>query len=131
MAYYDDFLDGTTMESASSGNVAAATASCSFAADPGIMNFLSGFNLTGSGATVGNVVSLTVTGLLGGTMTYTVAVPTGATIGVPALIVQFPEAIMASAANTAITVSVPSFGTGNTHAAVSMYGYRRKVVTTT
>ena len=131
MAYYDDFLDGTTMESASSGNIAANTCSCSFAADPGIMNFLSGFNLTGAGASSATVVSLTVTGLLGGTMTYTVGVPSGANVSIQPLIVQFPEAIMATAANTAITVSVPTFGTGNTNVAVSMYGYRRKVVKTT
>jgi len=127
MAYYDDFLDGTAVESASSGNVAAGTCSASFAADPNVMNFISGFTLTGSGATAASVVQLTVAGVLGGTQTYIVPVPAGVTVSIQPLVVQFPEPIQAAAKNTAITVSVPTFGSGNTNVAISMYGYRRRL----
>lgn len=126
MAFYDKVLDGATMEGASSGNVAAGTAAASFAAASDVLNYLSGFTVTGGGATGASVVNLTVSGLLGGTQTYAVAVPAGATLGISPLVVQFPEPIQATARNTAISVSLPTLGAGNTNASVNIYGYRVK-----
>ena len=39
--------------------------------------------------------------------------------------VRFPQPLPASAVNTAITVTVPSFGAGNTNAAVVVYGFMK------
>lgn len=108
---------------ASSGNVAAAAATATLAAVAERINFLSGFEVTGAGATAASVVAVTVTGLLGGTLTYNVVVPAGATTSITPLVVSFTRPLEASAANTAIVVSAASFGVGNTNASVNAHGF--------
>jgi hypothetical protein len=71
------------------------------------------------------VVSSTVTGVKGGTLTYTYATGVGATVANAPLTVEFTPCIPASAPNTAIVVSLPSLGAGNTNAAVTAGGYMR------
>jgi hypothetical protein len=123
--------DGTTMvyqgygpvTTYSSGNVANATASATIPAVAARTCYISGFEVTGAGATVGGVVSLTITGLLGGTATYSVTAPTGATVGLTPLVIEFNPPLPASAANTAIVVSLPALGAGNTNAAVVAHGF--------
>jgi hypothetical protein len=107
----------------SSGNVANATASATIPAVAARTCYISGFEVTGAGATVGGVVSLTITGLLGGTATYSVDAPTGATVGLTPLVIEFNPPLPASAANTAIVVSLPALGAGNTNAAVVAHGF--------
>src|SRR5438270_371411 len=109
-----------------SGSVAAATATATIAATAGKLNYLEGFDVTGGGATAASIVSVTVTGLQGGTLTYSLAVVAGATVNVNplgGLSVRFPQAIPATAANVAIAVVVPSLGSGNTNATAVAYGY--------
>lgn len=53
--------------------------------------------------------------------------PLGATAALTSLIVAYTRPIPASAVNTAITVNVPSFGAGNTNAAVTAHGFQRTV----
>lgn len=123
--------DGTTMvyqgygpvSSFSSGNVANATAAATIPATASRLSYITGFEVTGAGATVGSVVSLTITGLLGGTATYSVAAPTGATVGLTPLTIEFNPPLPASAVNTAIVVSLPALGAGNTNAAVVAHGF--------
>lgn len=107
---------------ASSGNVAAATATATLTGKPGMSTYITGFVICGGGATAASVVQATVTGVTGGTMTLPIGIPAGATAGVN-FQVNFPLPIPSSALNTNIVVSVPSFGTGNTNAAVVAYGY--------
>jgi hypothetical protein len=126
MAFYDQVLTGATPESASSGNVAAGTAAASFAAATDVLNYLSGFVVTGSGATGASVVNFTITGLLGGTQTYNITVPAGATTTITPLVVTFPDPIQATAKNVAIAASLPTLGAGNTNASVNIFGYRLK-----
>ena len=66
--------------------------------------------------------TVTVTGLAIGTLSFKLAIPAGATVGVTALNVRFGEGLSASAVNTAITLNVPSFGVGNTDAAAALWG---------
>lgn len=123
--------DGTTMafqgagpvSTFSSGNVANATATATIPAVAGRTGYLTGFEVTGAGATAGSVVNLTVTGLLGGTATYSVVVPTGVTTSITPLVVGVNPPLPASAVNTAIVVSVPAFGAGSTNAAVVAHGF--------
>lgn len=115
---------GVTALQSSSGNVAAATATATLAGAASTTAYLTGFSFTGSGATAASVVNGTITGLLGGTMTFTVSVPAGATLGVTPVKMDFYPPIPASATNTSIVVSVPSLGIGNTNATVSSWGYR-------
>lgn len=115
---------GGASVAASSGNVAAAVATATLAAAAGKTTYISGFEITGGGATAGSIVIATVTGPLGGTLSYNIAVPTGAAVGVLPLVVEFSPPLPASAVNTPIVVSAPSFGAGNTNAAVSAHGYQ-------
>ena len=111
--------------SATSGVVAAAAATAAMPAVAGKTNYLMGFEFSGLGATGASVVTATLTGLLGGTRSYTISVPAGATLQTtPATIfIKFAIAVPASAPNTAITWSVPSLGTGNTFSIASIEGY--------
>ena len=109
--------------SASSGNVAAAIAAATLPVAPGKTNYLSGIAITGSGATAASVVNPTVTGLNGGTLTLTLAVVAGATLSNTPLILTFNPPIPAAGINTAIVVSVPSLGAGNTNSTASLWGF--------
>jgi hypothetical protein len=108
----------------SSGNVAAATATASLAAAPGFMNYICGFLITGGGATGASIIQPTITGLNGGTMTMSMGIIAGVTLNQPPLNVFLFPCQTATALNTAITLSVPSFGAGNTNATASVWGYR-------
>jgi hypothetical protein len=83
--------------------------------------------VTGGGATAASVVEITVTGLLAGTLKYEMNVAAGVAAAVNAqggLFIRFPTPLPGSALNQAITVTLPSLGSGNTAAAVSAYGFQ-------
>jgi hypothetical protein len=107
-----------------SGDVAAATATATLAAAAAKTTHIAGLLITGSGATAASVVSATITGLIGGTLTIPLAVPAGATVGLTPLFMEFNPPRAASAANTAIAVTLPSLGTGNLHASVCAWGHQ-------
>lgn len=113
------------MLSAASGNVANASAVATLAGAASKTTYITGFVVTASGATAALVVNGTVTGLIGGTMTFTFAFPAGATVGATPLIVTLSRPIPASATNTSIVVTLPAGGAGNTNAAVTAFGFRR------
>lgn len=114
---------GATPVHADSGNGAAAAIAATLPAVAGKTNYLTGFEVTGGGATAASLVDVTVTGLLGGTETYVLGVVAGAAAGNQPLIVQFDPPIPASGVNTAITVNVPSLGAGNTKARAQVHGF--------
>jgi len=111
--------------SASSGNVAAATATATLPAVANRVTYICGFAATGGGATASAVVNLTITGPANGTMTYTYGAVTGATTPNPPLVVNFTPCVSASAPNTTIVVSMPTLGAGNTNAAIDAWGEQR------
>lgn len=119
----DEYPDGATPVTASSGDIAAGTAAAALPAVAGKTNYITGFTVTGSGATVGAVVAVTVVGGISGTMTFTYTAIAGAVLSNQPLIVSFPYPIPASAVNTAITVSCPTLGTGAAHNTVNAFGY--------
>lgn len=92
------------------------------AAQAGKTNYLTGFEVTVGGATAGSVINVTVTGLTGGTLTYALAVPTGAALSA-SLVLEFTQPIPASAANTAVVVTVPAAGSGSTVQTASAHGF--------
>lgn len=108
---------------AGSGVVANAIATASLAAQSDATLYLSGVQVTGAGATSAATVTLTLTGLKGGTLSYVVNVPAGANAAAPNLLLSFYPALPASAANSAITASLPAFGAGNTAASVNLQGF--------
>lgn len=109
---------------AASGNVAAATATATLTHDGTLLTYLSGFEATAGGATAAAVVSLTVTGLLGGTLTYTFGAPLGAGVPATPLVVEFDPPLQAASASTDVVVSMPSLGTGNTNASIVAHGFK-------
>lgn len=108
---------------AASGVVAASTATATIAAQTWGTNYLSGFQVTGSGASSATTVTLTITGLKGGNLTYVVPVPAGVNASVQPLAVSFYPALPASGPNVAIAASLPSFGSGNAAASVNIQGF--------
>ena len=108
----------------SSGNAANAAANASFNAVAGVTNYLLGIAFTGSGSTAGLVVNQSISGLIGGTMTFVFTAPTGVLAGANPLVLTFWPAIPASAVNTQIAAQLPALGAGSTNAAVVMWGYR-------
>lgn len=115
---------GTTVLQSSSGNQAAAIATATLAGAASVTTYISGFLVTGSGATAGAPITGTITGLVGGTMSFTVNVATGVTLSNEPVFATFTPPLPASAVNTSIVVSVPSLGAGSTNSTVSAWGYR-------
>lgn len=109
---------------AASGNVANGSAAATLAAVVAKTTYITGFQCTASGATTGLAVNLTVVGVITGTMTYTFVFPAGVLVAATPLNVSFPTPIQASATNTAIVVTLPAGGTGNTNAACSAQGFQ-------
>jgi|RhiMetdeSRZDD1v2_1073273.scaffolds.fasta_scaffold165827_3 hypothetical protein len=112
---------------AMSGNVAAATATATLAAnsDARKITYICGFAATSGGATSAAVVNLTVTNVITGTQTYTYGANTGAGVPTAPLVVQFSPCLPATGPSTTIVVSMPSLGAGNTNASVNAWGFQR------
>lgn len=115
---------GATAVQSSSGNVANASAVATLAAAVGKTTYITGFQVTSGGATAASLKSVTITGLLGGTATYTIGVVAGAAAPNAHLVVTFTPPIPGSATNTAIVVTVPALGAGNTNATVTAHGFQ-------
>lgn len=113
----------TTPLIAGSGNVAAASAAATLTGTSTTTVYLAGFEVTGSGATAALPVSVTVSGLLGGSRLYTYNFAAGVLVGNTPLIVTFDPPLPASAINTAIAVTCPSGGSGNTNNTVVAHGF--------
>lgn len=111
--------------SVATGSNAQLTPTIAAAADH--TNYLTGFSVTGLGATAASGVLVTITGLLGGTRRYRVQVPAGATTGITPLVVEFTQPQPASAKNTAIVLTVAAFGAGNTEANAELHGFAAPV----
>jgi hypothetical protein len=105
--------------------VANATLTITLGALPGKTTYVSGFEITGLGATAVTTVTATLATLNGGqTFSYSIAVPAGVTTGIQPVQVQFVPAIPATAVNTVITLTVPAFGAGNTLVCGTLHGWR-------
>jgi hypothetical protein len=113
----------TQLTASSTGGAQANN--CTLAGAAGKTTYLTGFEVTGAGATGASVITITVTGTISGTLNYSLAIPAGASAGVTPLIVEFAEPIAASGANTAIVLNVPSFGAGNTNASAVAHGFQQ------
>lgn len=122
--FYGTGVNGSASRTnASSGNVAAATATATLAAVAAKTNYITGWDVNAGGATAASIVSCTVTGLAGGTETRALPVVAGVTAPNTPLVVRYPAPIPASAVNVAIVVSCPTLGAGNTNATVNAYGF--------
>ncbi|RUV16965.1 MULTISPECIES: hypothetical protein [unclassified Mesorhizobium] len=116
---------GATAVTASSGNVANGAAVATLPGVVGQTTYITGFEITAGGATAAALVAATLSGIVGGTATYIFAAPAGVAVGAAPLVVQFAQPIPASAANTAIVLTLPALGAGNTNAAVVAHGFQQ------
>lgn len=119
-----DYPVGAVPVQASSGNVANAAATATLPAAAGKTTYMTGFTISGAGATAALVVNPTIVGLLGGTATYTYTFVAGVTTPNTTLAIRFFKPLPGSAINTAIVVSCPAGGAGNTNNTVSVEGYQ-------
>lgn len=110
--------------SVSSGVVSNANAVATLAAAAGKTTYITGFSLSALGATAAANVTATITGLKN-QLNFEFAFPVGATVAATPLTVTFPEPIPASSVNTAIVVTLPAAGAGNTVAIANAYGFQR------
>lgn len=86
--------------------------------------YVTGFEITGLGATAAAQVTATLGALLGNvTFSYEIVVPAGVTTALPSLIVQFTKPVCGSAKGQAVTLSVPGFGAGNTNLNINLHGF--------
>jgi|SRR5579862_204307 len=114
---------GATPLNATSGDVAAATAAATLAGAANKTTYITGFTISGAGATGASVVLVTITDGTW-TLTYDLAVVAGAALQNAMVKDTFNPPLPASAPNTAIVVSCPTLGTGNLHNCANAYGYR-------
>lgn len=123
MSTFPHFPDGSIPLSSSSGTIAANTATATLAPPTGRTAYICGFIITSTGSTGAAVVAPTITGPIGGTMTFAYATVAGATLSNQPLIVNFSTPIAASTFSTDIVVSMGTLGLGNTNATVNAWGY--------
>lgn len=109
---------------AASGNVAAAAATATLAGVAGKTTYITGFRCGGGGATAASLVAITVTGLVSSTQTYTIGPVAGVTLITQPVERRYEPPVPASAANTAIVVSMASLGAGNTRADCNAEGFQ-------
>lgn len=121
--YNSDYPAAAVALIAGSGNIANASAAATLTPTALTTAFISGFEVTGSGATAGLPVTVTVAGLLGGTRSYTYSFAAGVLVANQPLIVQFAPPLPASAVNTAIVVTCPASGAGGTNNTTVAHGY--------
>lgn len=108
---------------AASGTASAGAITCTLTGASGQLTHIQGLTISGLGATGASAVAVTITGLAS-TVTVYVAVPAGATVAIAPVYLSFPVPIPAAAPGNNIVVNVPSFGSGNTSAAASAWGFR-------
>lgn len=90
----------------------------------GTLAFVQSISLTGLGATAAGQVTAVLSGLLGGSISYPITVPAGATVPITPIFDTFgTPGLQASAAATAIVLTLPAFGAGNTLEEAALNGY--------
>jgi hypothetical protein len=114
---------GSTALIAKSGNVANGSAAATLTGTATTTVYITGFEITGSGATTGLPVTVTVAGLLGGTIQYTYVFVAGVLLPNTPLLARFQPPLPAAAVNTAIVVTCPASGAGGTNNTVVAHGF--------
>jgi len=110
---------------AACNDAANATATATLTAVANLTWYIYGYQITSNGATVASGgVNATITNLLGAA-TMNISVAAGVLGTEDEKIVMFPVPIPASGVNTAVVISIPAIGTGNTHASCALFGELR------
>lgn len=128
MTSHEILKGDATAAAGSAQNATAGANTATLASASGKTAWITGFDVTGTGATTGSGINVTVTGLASGagsTLNYGLQVPAGVTAALTGggLFIKYDKPLPASALNTNILVTCPSFGSGNTAASVNVYGF--------
>jgi len=108
----------------SSGNVADAAAVATLDSDAGRLTYITGFDVYGAGSTTALPVTVTVSGIKGGSLVYNYVFEAGVLVRNTPLEIRFKKPIPASAVDTDIVVTCLAGGAGNTHNTVNAYGFK-------
>lgn len=92
---------------------ATTTGAVTLTIPAGKMGYLSGFDIDGLGATAGAIAALTITGLIGTTMTFDIGIPAGATVPVQ-ISKRFNPPLQGTTTGVNIVLNQAAFGAGNT-----------------
>lgn len=118
-----DYPAGAIPITGDSGNQANTAAVATLAGVAGKTTWITGFEVTGTGATGVLVVTVAVAGPAA-SLHYTYVFVAGVTTPNTPLIVEFPKPVPAAAVNTPITVTVPASGLGGTNSTAVAHGYQ-------
>lgn len=110
---------------ASSGVVASNDAVATIPAVAEKQAYLTGFRVSGLGATAALAVTVSVAGVAEDDLEFAYVAAEGATVQNEDLIVAFPYPIPALDAETDIVITCPDLGAGNTHNSVTAFGIYR------
>lgn len=109
---------------ATSGDIANNTAAATLAGVANKTTWLTGFIITGSGATAGLAVVVAVTGLAT-PISFIYCAAAGVAVANTPLVFFPQQPLPASAVNTAIVVTCPALGSGAAHNIVTAFGFQR------
>lgn len=117
---YVQVTPGTPLVGNSSG--AAQANNCTITAPAAQTAYVQGFTVTGVGATAASAITVTLADGTN-TMKFTLLIPAGATTAITPLTYTFSQPFPAATTGATWTLSVPSFGAGNTNASATLYGF--------
>ena len=110
---------------ATSGVVASTAAVATLEPAAGKRTFLTGFLVSGLGATAAAAVTVSVAGVANDDLEFAYVAEEGATVHNDDLFVMFPRPIPAIDDETDIVITCPDLGDGNTHNQVTAFGFYR------
>jgi hypothetical protein len=109
---------------AAASSATAALLSINLPGAVGKTTYITGMEIFGLGATAATVIGAALNGLLGGNMTIFIGVPGSTSAEIVPKVLQFNPPLPANAVNTAISLTIPSFGAGNQGVSASMRGFQ-------
>lgn len=102
---------------------AAAAASAVVTASATQTAYLDKVIVGGLGATSAGTAVLTISGAIGADITFPIVIPAGVTVGLTPFVLGFNPPLPGAVLGDDITVTLASFGAGNTRADLSVIGH--------
>lgn len=111
--------EGTPV-AASSGIIANGIAVATLPGVAGKTTYITGAYIFATGETAtGQIITPTIVGLVGGTMTFIMSIPVGVLLTAQPILLAFAQPIPATAVNTQVQVVCPAVGAGGSGACVA------------
>ncbi len=116
---------GARSDASQNASGAASTLTLTMPAVSGKINYVTGITVDGNGATASTLIAASLSNVVTGTLRFPTLIPAGAAVPLGAfkINIDFDTPIPATQPNQAVSLSVPSFGTGNTLATAQLRGY--------